>query len=71
MMIMPPDTGPNQAASADPDHPDHSDHSDHPDDPPVLPDRSPADSDAAWGDEPEPDDDERLTLDRPPHWDSA
>jgi hypothetical protein len=62
MMIMPPDTGPNQAASADPDHPD---------DPPVLPDRSPADSDAAWGDQPEPDDDERLTLDRPPHWDSA
>jgi hypothetical protein len=56
---MPPDTGPNQAASADPD------------DPPVLPDRSPADSDAAWGDQPGPDDDERLTLDRPPHWDSA
>jgi hypothetical protein len=62
MMIMPPDTGPNQAASAGADHPDH---------PPVLPDRSPADSDAAWGDQPEPDDDERLTLDRPPHWDSA
>jgi hypothetical protein len=67
MMIMPPDTGPNQAASANAASADP----DHPDDPPVLPDQNPADSDAAWGDQPGPDDDERLTLDRPPHWDSA
>jgi len=62
MVIMPPDAAPNQPARAG---------SPHPDDPPVLPDRNPADSDDAWGDQPEPDDDERLTLDRPPHWDSA
>jgi hypothetical protein len=61
MMIMPPDTAPSRPAGAGcPD----------PDDPPVLPDRSPADSDVAWGDPPDPDDDERLILDRPPHWDS-
>jgi hypothetical protein len=62
MIIMPPDTAPNQPASAG-----RSD----PDDPPVLPARSTADSDVAWGDPPEPDDGERLILDRPPHWDSA
>ena len=61
-MIMPPDTAANQPSSTS---------SADPDDPPALPDRGPADSDAAWGDAPEPDDDERLTLDRPPHWDSA
>jgi hypothetical protein len=61
-MIMPPDTAANQPARAS---------SADPDDPPALPDRSPSDSDAAWGDSPEPDDEERLTLDRPPHWDSA
>jgi hypothetical protein len=61
MMIMPPDTAPSRPAGAGcPD----------PDDPPVLPDRSPADSDVAWGDPPDTDDDERLILDRPPHWDS-
>ena len=57
-MIMPPDTAANQPARAS---------SADPDDPPALPDRSPSD----WGDSPEPDDEERLTLDRPPHWDSA
>jgi hypothetical protein len=35
---------------------------------PVLPDRAPEDTDAAWGDHPERDDD-RLYRDRPPHWD--
>jgi hypothetical protein len=26
------------------------------------------DTDAGWGERPEPDDDERLYRDRPPHW---
>jgi hypothetical protein len=37
---------------------------------PVLPERSFEDTDAAWGDRPGPDDDERLLADRPPHWDN-
>jgi hypothetical protein len=36
----------------------------------VLPLRSPADTDVGWSEPPEPDDDERLNRDRPPHWDS-
>jgi hypothetical protein len=32
--------------------------------------RSLDDSDTGWGDRPEPDDDERLREDRPPHWDA-
>jgi hypothetical protein len=36
-----------------------------------LPDQSPEDTDAGWGERPEPDDDERLYGERPPHWDSA
>jgi hypothetical protein len=35
---------------------------------PVLPEQSPEDTDAAWGDYP-PRDDDRLSRDRPPHWD--
>ena len=42
-----------------------------PDDEPVLPVQSPGDTDAAWGEPAEPDDDERLCRDRPPHWDSV
>jgi hypothetical protein len=34
---------------------------------PVLPEQSPEDTDAAWGEYREPDDD-RLYRDRPPHW---
>jgi hypothetical protein len=34
----------------------------------VLPDRASEDTDEAWGDYPERDDD-RLYRDRPPHWD--
>ena len=34
----------------------------------LLPERSLEDTDAAWGDLPERDDD-RLYRDRPPHWD--
>jgi hypothetical protein len=36
---------------------------------PVLPERSSDETDAGWGDRPEPDDDERLRQDRPPHYD--
>ncbi|HEV7207400.1 MAG TPA: hypothetical protein VGN54_01535 [Mycobacteriales bacterium] len=39
------------------------------DEQPLLPDRASADDDAAWGDRPGPDDDERLNADRPPHHD--
>ncbi len=35
---------------------------------PVLPEQSREDTDAGWGEYPEPDD-ERLHRDRPPHWD--
>jgi hypothetical protein len=35
---------------------------------PVLPGQSREDTDAAWGEYPEPADD-RLYRDRPPHWD--
>jgi hypothetical protein len=35
---------------------------------PVQPEQSREDTDAAWGDYPEPADD-RLYRDRPPHWD--
>jgi hypothetical protein len=35
---------------------------------PALPEQSPEDTDAAWGDYPQRDDD-RLYRDRPPHWD--
>lgn len=34
---------------------------------PLLPERSPKDTDAAWGEYPERADD-RLYRDRPPHW---
>jgi hypothetical protein len=34
---------------------------------PVLPEQSREDTDAAWGEYPEPADD-RLYRDRPPHW---
>jgi hypothetical protein len=35
---------------------------------PALSEQSPEDTDAAWGDYPQRDDD-RLYRDRPPHWD--
>jgi predicted DNA-binding transcriptional regulator YafY len=39
-----------------------------PDDKPVLPARSEEEAGIGWGEVPEPDDDERLLRDRPPHW---
>jgi hypothetical protein len=44
---------------------------DDPGDAPVLPVQSREDTDAGWGEPAEPDDDERLFRDRPPHWDSV
>jgi AcrR family transcriptional regulator len=38
---------------------------------PVRPEQSREDTDAEWGEPAEPDDDERLYRDRPPHWDSV
>jgi hypothetical protein len=40
-----------------------------PQDWPVLPEQSREDTDAAWGEYPEADGDDRLDRDRPPHWD--
>jgi hypothetical protein len=36
---------------------------------PVLPKQSREDTDADWGEYREPDGDDRLRADRPPHWD--
>jgi hypothetical protein len=38
---------------------------------PLLPVRSGEDTDAGWGEHPEPEDDERFYRERPPHWDSV
>jgi hypothetical protein len=37
---------------------------------PSPPEQSTEDTDSGWGERPEPDHDERLYGDRPPHWDS-
>jgi hypothetical protein len=39
-----------------------------PEDKPVLPAHSDEETGIGWGEDPEPDDDERLRRDRPPHW---
>ena len=35
---------------------------------PAGPEQSAEDTDAAWGDRPVPNDDDRYYQDRPPHW---
>jgi len=40
-----------------------------PDDKPVLPAQTEDETGIGWGEAPEPDDDERLRQERPPHWD--
>ena len=40
-----------------------------PDDKPTLPAQSEDEAGIGWGEAPEPDDEERLRQDRPPHWD--
>ena len=37
----------------------------------ILPAQSREDTDAGWGDYRDPDDDDRLLRDRPPHWGSG
>ena len=37
---------------------------------PVIPSKSREDTDAGWGELPEPSDDDRFYRDRPPHWGS-
>lgn len=37
---------------------------------PALPEKGRDESDVGGGERPEPDDDERFSRDRPPHWDS-
>jgi len=39
------------------------------DDMPLLPEQSQDETGVGWGEAPEPDDDERLRSERPPHWD--
>jgi hypothetical protein len=41
-----------------------------PDNKAALPDQSPEDTDANWGERPDPDDDELRYGERPPHWGS-
>jgi hypothetical protein len=36
----------------------------------LLPAHSEEETGIGWGEAPEPDDDERLRRDRPPHWDA-
>ncbi len=62
MSAMPRDTAPDLPAQAGPSDQDGQ---------PVLPVRSLDDTDIGWGEQPEPDDDERLYRERPPHWDSV
>jgi hypothetical protein len=40
-----------------------------PDEKPVLPAQSEEEAGLGWGEGAEPDDEERLRRDRPPHWD--
>jgi hypothetical protein len=39
-----------------------------PDDKPAVPAQSEEEAGIGWGEAPEPDDDERLRRERPPHW---
>lgn len=58
---MSPDETPEESADAGP--PDRVDEQ-------APPEQSREDTDTAWGEAPEPDEDERFYRDRPPHWDS-
>lgn len=55
MSFPPGSPGPDETAAATSEH--------------VLPEQSREDTDAGWGEYTEPDDDQRLRRDRPPHWD--
>jgi hypothetical protein len=60
MITVPPDAAPGQSVGIGRRDPDRE---------PVLPEHSRDDTDIGWGEEPKPDDDERLRRERPPHWD--
>ena len=60
MIAVPTDTAPEQPAGIGRRDPDGK---------PVLPEQGKEDTDIGWGEQPEPDDDERLRRERPPHWD--
>jgi hypothetical protein len=62
MPIMSPDKAANKPDGVSPQDPG---------DEPVLPTRSQEDTDLVWGEMHGPDEDERLSRERPPHWDSA
>ena len=62
MAVVPPKQTP-PADSPSPRPPDDRD------DRLALPQRSRDETDAGWGEQPEPDDDERLRAERPPHYD--
>jgi hypothetical protein len=73
-----PDAEPGTATGAAPEPAAHAPDPPVPDSPVLaapartgsaLPEQSPEDTDAGWGEYPERDDD-RLNRDRPPHWDS-
>ncbi|HUB37275.1 MAG TPA: hypothetical protein VMA72_00325 [Streptosporangiaceae bacterium] len=53
-------------APQDPTDAGRSSRQDHP----ALPTQSWEDTDIAWGDRPELDENDKLYRDRPPHWDS-
>ena len=40
-----------------------------PEDKPALQEHGDEETGIGWGEDPEPDDEERLRRDRPPHWD--
>jgi hypothetical protein len=80
MAVVPPKKPPAADQSPSADQPPAADQSrpagpppgaapPEPDRRPVLPQRSSDETDAGWGERPEPDDDERLRQDRPPHYD--
>jgi hypothetical protein len=60
MTVISPDEPQHGLSSAGPPQPDIA---------PALPAQSREDTDAGWGEPPDPDDDERLYRERPPHWD--
>jgi hypothetical protein len=66
MGAVAPDQAPHPPTSASP--PTSAGRPDR-DDKPAVPQRSLDDTDIGWGERPEPDDDERLSRERPPHWD--
>ena len=61
MTVVPEDEAPSRSPDVGP-----SDRRDIP----LLEVQSREDTDAGWGEQPGPEDDERLYRERPPHWDS-